>query len=123
MSAQRRCHGCGRLATRRAKYCDTGCARDHARRRAVALADEARADLDLTTSGYELTAEHPGTCPLCSRYIAAGRSRIVALATPTFPCVPVFDDDGNPGPRRRRRWVHADCLDRFAHDRQEEPTR
>lgn len=130
MRSSRRCLGCGRQTPGRARYCDTGCARDHARRRAVEQADEARADLDLTTAGYELTAEYPGTCPLCGRFIVAGRSRIVALATPTFMCVPDLDRDGNPPKRRHRRpWVHVDCLDRFARfarqspdDRQEEST-
>jgi hypothetical protein len=111
MRTPRRCAGCGRQAPSRARYCDTACAREHARRRAVELADEARADLDLTTSGLELTAQHPGVCPLCGRFIAAGRSRIVALANPTYPIVPLLDRDGQPRPRRRRPWVHAACLD------------
>lgn len=113
MSSQRRCGGCGRRLTGRQRYCDAGCARDHGRRRAAELADEARADLDLTTSGYPRLAEHPGTCPLCGRFIRAGRSRIVALTEPTFPIVPLLDENGDPKRRRRRAWCHADCVARL----------
>lgn len=111
--SQRRCPSCGRGTASKRRYCDSSCAREHVRRRAHELADEARETLDPTTSGYPLTAEHPGTCPLCAGYIAAGRSRIVALATPTFPVVALFDRDGSPKRRIRRTWTHLSCLDRL----------
>lgn len=106
MSSQRRCLGCGRRVKGRGRYCDGGCARDHARKRAVELAEEVRATFDPTTIGLPLVAQHSGTCPVCGGFIRAGRSRIVALATPTYSLVPELDRDGHPKRRRLRTWVH-----------------
>lgn len=66
---------------------------------------------DPTTVGLPLRAEHDGTCPVCGRFIRAGRSRIVALETPTHMLVPDLDRDGHPKRRRRRTWIHASCAE------------
>lgn len=113
MSSQRRCPSCGRRLTGSRKTCGGECARDHGRARAHELAADARATLDLTPRGYGLTAQHPGTCPLCGGFFAPGRSQIVALLVPTFSIVAELDATGRPPTRRARRtWCHVDCLDR-----------
>jgi hypothetical protein len=98
---------------RNRRHCDAGCSKEHGRQRARELADDARETLDLTTYGYATTARHAGTCPLCSKLIAAGRSQIIALAVPTFPIVAELDRDGEPKRRRRRKWCHESCVDRL----------
>ena len=113
MSSQRRCPACSRRLTGNRKTCGGECARDHDRQRAHELADEAREILDVTPSGYAITAQRPGTCPLCGGFFTPGRSEIVALAVPTFCIVPELDAAGRPPTRRRRRtWCHEECLDR-----------
>jgi hypothetical protein len=64
-----------------------------------------------------ILAAHDGTCPICSRYIRAGRSRITPLIVPLPPDPKslycrrgAFFDRGNVAIRlHRRSWVHADC--------------
>jgi hypothetical protein len=70
-------------------------------------------------------AEHDGVCPLCTKYVAAGRSWIAALREPlplTLDHV-FYDADrghwrwrwyGGPDPvqLKSRRWAHAACQER-----------
>jgi hypothetical protein len=69
---------------------------------------------------YERVAEHNATCPICSRYIRAGRSRIAPLdvAMPPDPATLHFSRgtfvrlDGTATRLRPSSWAHADCLHR-----------
>jgi len=71
-------------------------------------------------------AKFGGVCPRCSRFIAANRSRVIALEQPHVPRVKILDggyvvsaddggfynSDGSEPPRmhEKRRWVHSRCV-------------
>lgn len=108
-----RCRGCGCATPRRVSYCSTDCQRRHRLSVAAELADDARADLDATPLSPALVAKHGSRCPLCTTYVAAGKSKIVAI-TETYPIVVHTDRDGWPERRRTRRWAHESCVLRYA---------
>lgn len=111
----RRCPGCGARRIGRRRYCDQDCERRHRVRVASDRAQTTLRNLDATPLSPTVIAEHSARCPLCTHYIAAGRSRIVAIA-PTAPVVVHLDRDGWPEPRRIRSWAHERCAERLQPD-------
>lgn len=110
--SSRTCQGCGRAARKRARTCgDPGCHRADRLARAAERAEVAREAFDPLPHSSAITAQHPGRCPLCPKFIRAGSTIVAHMPTP--PLVVHVDDGGNPLPARVRSWSHAGCLDRF----------
>lgn len=76
-----------------------------------------------------MIAKHNGYCPKCGKYIAKGRSKIVALANPLQPITSWSVDGDRPHhtnyvqgvdsnfdwrkvKTHARTWVHERCADR-----------
>src|SRR4051812_21158897 len=71
--------------------------------------------------GEGVLAEYSSTCPVCSNYVRAGRSRIAPLPVP-LPLDPAsltcrrgtfFDRGGHAVRPTARAWCHAECLRRL----------
>jgi hypothetical protein len=60
-------------------------------------------------------ARNSSLCPVCGRFIQAGRSRVWRLSEPLAPQRPYYKRDARLGTvrdTRPRRWAHASCADR-----------
>lgn len=74
--------------------------------------------------GEGVLASYSGTCPVCSRFIAAGRSHIMplAVALPPDPAAHtasrgnLIDGRGRPVRQIERAWIHAACIARVPED-------